>query len=107
MKVHELLDNESKWAKGSYAFNAEGRYCYEWADEACKWCLLGAIHRCYPCINMEIPEEERELSEQERVIGLLEQELRNMGISTGIANYNDAPDTTFEQVKTLVTKLNI
>jgi hypothetical protein len=47
MKIKELLTDESKWCKGMFASDVAD---YEVAPEsaaAVKWCLLGAIYKCY------------------------------------------------------------
>jgi len=46
MKVKELL-NENTWTKGWYARDAQGNDVNYSSDNAVKWCLVGAIGKCY------------------------------------------------------------
>jgi hypothetical protein len=48
MKVAELLDRPEKWCQGAPARDANGWRTSALGDEACSWCLMGALHRCYP-----------------------------------------------------------
>ena len=44
-KVRELLSEESKWAKQSFARDRYGnKTCYD-SNHACSWCLTGAIYK--------------------------------------------------------------
>jgi hypothetical protein len=47
VKVHELLSDESKWTKGEYARDKDGKPCHSRSQEAVKWCVLGAVNKCY------------------------------------------------------------
>lgn len=47
MKAYELLSDESRWAKKSYAYEFEGGPCDPKSGNAVAWCVLGAIERCY------------------------------------------------------------
>ncbi len=48
MKVRELLSDPSRWTQGTFARNRNGIPTSSNAPDACKWCLLGAIRKCYP-----------------------------------------------------------
>ncbi len=54
MKVHELLNEPSKWTTHAYVRD-EYDQCLDnegvWAPNAAKWCLEGAIERCYGSDN--------------------------------------------------------
>lgn len=41
--ARELLSDESRWTKRSYARDVNGHPCSAKSPDACKWCLLGAI----------------------------------------------------------------
>ncbi len=47
MKVKELLADPARWTRGMFARRADNEPVASQSDEACKWCLLGAIRRCY------------------------------------------------------------
>lgn len=90
MKVHELLTDASKWAKGEMALSEHGISRDSLDDDAARWCLAGAIARCY------------RHPRRDEVIDLVEQELR-----VSITHWNDTPARTFNDVRDLVTRLDI
>jgi hypothetical protein len=45
--VAELLESPERWAQGFFAFNQDGDTRSPRSDEACKWCVFGAIKRIY------------------------------------------------------------
>ncbi len=47
MKVKELLSDESKWTTKAFARTPDGTSVLANHPEACQWCLLGAIYKCY------------------------------------------------------------
>ena len=91
MKVKDLLTDESKWVKGAYARTAEGRRAGSCESDAVRFCLLGAITRCYP--NAGFGEV------LNRVVDQLP--------GRAIAEWNDDQSTTFTDVRNLVEKLDI
>ena len=47
-KVKELLSDKNRWTKGDYAKDETGRSVKVNDDNACKWCLYGAVLKiCY------------------------------------------------------------
>ena len=48
MKCWELLDSKNKWAHHAFARNRDGLAVNALEDNACQWCVLGAICVCYP-----------------------------------------------------------
>lgn len=47
MKVKELLSNPKNWIQCSFANNKEGKPTKPDAADACSWCLIGAVWKCY------------------------------------------------------------
>lgn len=47
MKVQELFSDESRWTKYQPASDAEGNFCFVDDENACSFCLLGALVKCY------------------------------------------------------------
>jgi len=47
MKAHELLRDASKWAKRATALDADGYRCSATDPKAARWCIAGAVLRCY------------------------------------------------------------
>lgn len=92
MKIQELFSGPEKWTKGAYARNVNGDMLSSRDKGAVRWCLIGAIMKCY-IRNDDIL----------RIKQLICKELH----SVDPAIFNDAPETSFETVKELVTKLDI
>lgn len=93
MKIHELFTDARRWTQGTFARNARGETVATSNPAATCWCLEGAMMRCYP--NMY---------EQDRVNTTIRREL---GLGGGVVTWNDAPERTFDEVKALVTALDI
>lgn len=96
MKIKELFSDESKWTKGFYARDKDDERCYAEDSKAVKWCLIGAIHKCYSGSTLAMAK------------------VLVQGISDkykipipSISMFNDAEGTTFAQIKSLVEELNI
>lgn len=45
-RVYALIEDPERWAKGFYAYNAQGAECDEHSASAVKWCLDGAFNKC-------------------------------------------------------------
>ncbi len=93
MKMHELLDSPEKWTQGAWGRNKDG--IPSSIDPVC-WCLIGASDQCYNYYeSMEARQKIR-------------QELQKRDLDyTSIANWNDDPKRTFEEVQQLLKKLDI
>jgi len=92
MKVKKFL-TKRRWTKGAVALTKRGRTCSTSCRWATKFCLIGAVRKCY-----------HELEERRNVLSRIAAALNN---TNGIAGFNDHPSTTFEQVKALVVKLDV
>ena len=93
MKVHELLDRPSKWCKNEFAISRLGTVVDPSDTRACRWCLSGALSKCYgsdPSIRKPI----------------VEKLLDRIG-DYSIPSWNDAPHRKFEQVRKLCLELDI
>lgn len=90
MKVKNLLSNPDKWTQGEFARTHNGFGVSYSHPDAVRWCLLGAIDVCYP------PNER----------GNIYKRLRD-NVETSLVGFNDNKNTTFEDVKNLVTELDI
>jgi hypothetical protein len=47
MKIRELLSDESRWTQRTDARDDRGAPCNPSSRYARRWCLLGAISKCY------------------------------------------------------------
>lgn len=98
MTIAELLTDESKWTRRCYARGkwGEGRLPYD--DEAVAWCLIGAARKCYGYDTDEYVD----------VIGCLRDAISKLGFRfTMILDFNDAFETTFEQVRRVIEEANV
>lgn len=86
MKPSELLSDESKWTKGAFAEDRKGIPVHSKSDDAVKWCILGALNKC-GCIKEQV--------KLEQIV---------MG---NAAEFNDAPTTTFRDVRELLLKAGL
>lgn len=88
MKIQELLSDESKWCQGVMALDRYGACTAPSAKDACRWCLFGAILKCYSD------------AESMRIIRLV-----NGTLGTLLETWNDTH--TFPKVRALIEKLDI
>ena len=98
MKVKELLKNPENWTQGYHARdvnNIETGLC---SADATKFCLAGAVIRCYALTNNEVLNK---IMDYLKTHGDLPD-----GIDT-IAGFNDNPNTTHEKILEMVTALDI
>jgi hypothetical protein len=93
MKAFELLENPKSWVQKTYA-----RISPEWltgveptSPQATCWCIVGAIHRCYP---------ENEVAKNRMAV------CEAIGWQSPI-DWNDAPERTHAEVVALLKKLDI
>lgn len=49
--VYDLLSNKENWTQGVYAETVNGTPCDAFSSEACRWCLLGAMIKCYGFVS--------------------------------------------------------
>ena len=90
MKIKELLGGETKWAKGFEAYDGRGLSVPYDSLSAVKWCLVGAINKCYPSSE-----------DQDMVVSQIQGFLE----VCDLAEWNDG--ATFEDVKSLTEELDI
>ena len=94
MKIRELLTDESKWCKKSYAFDAQGRKTTGYSPNAVKFCLVGAAQHCYGTGYIEYVIKMQDALKRKFDVGV-------------IALWQDQPERTFAEVKALVEELDI
>lgn len=101
MKVKELLDSPDKWTKGAFARTVTGDQRFPNNKHASCWCLYGAILKC--CENQDSNEVYSKVSDYIQ---------NTLGIHTppcinALVSFNDREETTFEDIKQLITELDI
>ena len=127
MKIRELFKSKHRWLQGDMSLTGMGGFgtsVKPTANNALSWCLLGAVKKCYP------PPQRGEVIEKiaQKVLehyGLKYEwwEIRKL-LSLGferedididrtlvddfvLTAYNDDPNRSFDEVKNLVTKLDV
>lgn len=81
MKAWELLDSPEKWCKGANALTSDGMEVSACDPRACRWCLEGALRKCYGSFDLKI------------------QAVRDALNTHYVFEWNDAPERTFEEVR--------
>lgn len=99
MKIKDLLTDKSKWTQYTEARDKNNNPIYASNKEATKFCLLGAIKRCYYG-DFLYPGSMIEMLSVKRRIAL------EIG-TTRIDYYNDDPKRTFKDIRNLIEKLDI
>lgn len=89
MKIQELLTDSTKWTQGEMSLAADGRIISSSSDEAVCWCLLGAMIKCYSK-PLEVMVKVKEYLEVDNLAG-----------------WNDSPTRTFDDIRKLVTNLDL
>jgi hypothetical protein len=95
MKVHELLSDPARWTKGVYARDANNRFVTANDTAACKWCVAGAIIKCYG------------YEEENRKLNILDGVLKKHGSEYNAISFNDATATTHEEIINLLKEAGI
>jgi hypothetical protein len=54
MKAHQLLSEPEKWTQFAYARDKDGHPTQVTAPEATRFCMLGALRKCYPDFASEL-----------------------------------------------------
>lgn len=96
MKVKELLDSPEKWTKGHYSRDKLGNPAWPENDDATCFCLMGAIRRCYgfgPRGN--------------EIVKRCCDRIKCDDSGSSLGPFNDAPERTFDEVRQLITELDI
>src|SRR5574337_1253637 len=90
LKVIDILTSPSKWCKGYFAKDKRGIKISERDEKAVRFCLVGAIHKCY--------EDDKSRKIFERIL----KTLRKEGKFTFSSDFNDSPKTRFADVRRLI-----
>lgn len=89
MKAYELLANPENWTKGNFAKDANNNRVSIDSPSAVKWCLDGALMKCYK--NNSYLDMYRKLQTEHQ----------------NIVKWNDHPHTNHAMVIALLKKLDI
>lgn len=89
MKVKDFLTSKN-WCKGELAFDKEGYPCEPTDPKAVEWCIIGAIHKCYPTMRGR----DKMCRKLAKIIGV-----------TSIPTFND--DSSWKDVKAAIMKADV
>lgn len=92
MKIRELLKDQSCWIQGRLAIDMNGCETSAESLDACKWCLIGALYKCY-----SNPDERISIKDK----------IRDKTQFYSVVFYNDRPERTFKDIQRLVDELDI
>lgn len=100
MKVRELLTPEN-WIKGRYVTDAEGDSVPEAKHpESCKFCLAGALSRCYAIdIDGNGPDH--------AIYCKVEQYIKDTYNCSSIEAFNDVRAKSFDEIKQVIDTLDV
>ncbi len=98
MKAWELLDSPAKWTQNFIARDNNGTPVESGSPLACRWCVMGAISRCYPIVEERLP-----------AIRAVEEAIKEAteGGYDGAADWQDDPERHYSEVYELLRRLDI
>lgn len=98
MRVIDLLASQKQWTRERYARDIHGLSEHPLLDTAVGWCLIGAVRKCYGY------KEEANIAMSKLARTIIELGYREDG---AIACFNDASETTFEDIRKVIEKADI
>jgi hypothetical protein len=101
MKLLQLLNTSKRWCKGYLAKTENGIPTMPNNSDAVKWCLIGAVQKCYGdhrCENVE-----------EKIKEAIRSEFPKITFSdwNTIVEFNNAPTTSFRKLRRVLKKANV
>lgn len=97
VKPSELLATPDTWTQNAYAENACGIAVDARGPNACRWCIEGALAKCFDVVEIRTIEEYHKL-------------LKHVRETTGfmsIAHWNDYPQRTHAEVLELLKEVGL
>ena len=88
--MEALFARRGTWVQGRFAENIDGVPVFAWRRECVKWCVLGALTRCYGADN-----------------GPAFEKLAAVLGSRELAEWNDRPERTQKEVLELCRKAGV
>lgn len=87
-KLTDVLSDETKWTQGVLSRNNEGFDVTPHADDACRWCVIGAALRVSGDSQLTYL----------RVFNALQKVVISYYGGSSVPDFNDAPGRTFAEV---------
>jgi hypothetical protein len=104
MKVRDLLSDESKWCKGPTAVDKEGNPTFPLSSTACKWCLAGAIAKCYAEGSAFRDTYRTPIDKITNIIHEIHGSSRR---GTSYVTFNEASETTFAEIREILERADV
>lgn len=103
MKIRDFFDTSDKWTKGAYARNIFGEEVKPEDPEAVSWNLSGAI-----CLNyfFNIPTELKTEKFKSELANKMHSIIDIIG-TPEVWKWESEPERTFEEVKSVIEKVDI
>jgi hypothetical protein len=105
MKIKDFLTQDN-WIKGDEAVNGFDAWVEPNSAEAVKWCLSGALERCYennlPTLHTKLMQSICEVIHQREP-----EDLDTMYPKEAIVRFNDDPFTKFEDIQKVLKHADI
>lgn len=103
--ARDLIADPERWTKGAYARHRDGELCAIEDKGACQWCAIGALFWATDVADTDEADEEIEdISTERFAMGMLYDATCALGARGGVAEFNDAPERTHEEVMALYDK---
>lgn len=104
MKAHELLSDASRWTTGVFARDVQG-YRAVWWDHANAWsfCLRGALRSAYGFDPGKLVNPAYDKAEERVLVALG----FPADATCALNQWNDAPKRTFDEVRSLLLRLDV
>lgn len=101
MKVKDFLNSPEKWTRGVLAKGKFKRSINPESEEACSWCLLGAIIKCYDN-DLEKMKAKNKIHQVLLTMGYIIQDSFD-----AIVIFNDESTTTFEEIRLVIEEADV
>ena len=102
-RARDIIAERKHWTKGYGALTSDGREVDVLSEEACAWCLLGALEKA--CL--EHAEKHNHVRRAELMVGVCEDLLMEhigQNHAFAVVNFNDKRSTTHEKVLEVLDK---
>jgi hypothetical protein len=108
MKVLDLLKTEKQWIKYYLGKTKAGEHVAGNHPDAVKWCLLGAIQKCYTGLQVKPSRYEWAVNRLMKAIRALHPEYRKITFTSSIIpDFNNIHTTTFRRIRRVLKKANV
>ena len=105
MNINKLFSSARKWVKFRLGVDADGNGTLPDASDAVRWCLLGAVHKCYPGYGRDTQAAIIRL--RDVISGLYPEFVDRYSDAGTIVNFNNDAKTDFRKIKRVIKAANV